>query len=386
MVEYLKTHEAALWNWFSSDRLRAEQNDAARLDLLKCTYRIDRAANEKLYSLADEVSAKLGLAASATFYQSQDVGRLNVSLVYMPGEAHVVLVGPITATLVESELRCVLGHELLHFGLLEGWREYLIASQILSAMTNDVAASPSHIASVRLFSLYTEVYCDRGSYKASGDLAALITALAKIETGVTEVSAESYLRQTEEIFSKGHPVTGGVTHPEMFIRAKAVKLWADQPDQAAKEITQIIEGPLSLEGLDLLGQITVSDLTRRLVAQVLRPNWMQTEAMLAHARLFFEDFRPSAEEDKSLSADIKSEDAKTVDYYCYVLLDFAVADRDLEEAPLAAALLMSDDLGLGDRFRQLAAKELNLRKKQMEALESDAGKIVTAAREAGEAT
>jgi hypothetical protein len=386
MVEYLKTHEAALWDWFSSDRLRTQQNEAARLDLLKCTYRIDRASNDKLYTLADEVCSKLGVAAPVTFYQSQDAGRLNVSLVYMPGETHVVLVGPIATTLTDSELRCVLGHELLHFGLLECWRDYLTASQILSAMTNDVAASPSHVASARLFGLYTEVYCDRGSYLASGDLAATITALAKIETGVTDVSAESYLRQTEEIFSKGHPVTGGITHPEMFIRAKAIQLWTDQPDLVAKEIPRIIEGPLTLEALDLLGQLKMSDLTKRLAAQALKPPWMRTEATMAHARLFFEDFRPAAAEDPSLAADLKSEDAKTVDYYCYLLLDFAVADRDLEEAPLAAALLMSDELGLGERFRQLAAKELNLRKKQMEALEADAGRIVAQAREAGEAS
>lgn len=65
MVEYLKTHEAELWDWFSSDRLRAEQNEAARLDLLKCTCRIDRAASDKLYRLADEVSEKLGSAGTA---------------------------------------------------------------------------------------------------------------------------------------------------------------------------------------------------------------------------------------------------------------------------------------------------------------------------------
>ena len=57
------------------------------------------------------------------------------------------------------------------------------------------------------------------------------------------------------------------------------------------------------------------------------------------------------------------------------------ADRDLEEAPLAAALLLSEDLGLGERFRQLAAKELNLRKKVLAALEADAGKIVAKASE-----
>ena len=82
-----------------------------------------------------------------------------------------------------------------------------------------------------------------------------------------------------------------------------------------------------------------------------------------------------------MAADLRCDDAKTRDYFCYILLDFASADRDLEEAPLAAALLLSDELGLGERFRQLAAKELNLRKKQIQTLETDAGRIVAQAAE-----
>ena len=42
------------------------------------------------------------------------------------------------------------------------------------------------------------------------------------------------------------------------------------------------------------------------------------------------------------------------DYYCYVLLDFITADRDLEEYPLAAALTLTEELGLKDRFSEIA--------------------------------
>ena len=384
MVEHLQTHEAALWEWFSSDRLRGEQNEAARLELLKSTYRIDRAANDKLYSLADEVAVALAVAAPLTFYQSEDIGRLNASLAYLPGEAHLVLTGPIATTLTDLELRCVLAHELLHFALLDNWRQYLVASQILAAMSNDAAATASHLASARLFGLYTEVYCDRGSYMVGRDILATITALAKLETGITDVSAESYLRQTEEIFSQGHPITAGVTHPETFIRTKAVKLWADQPERADQDIAEIIEGPLAPERLDLLGQLKLSALTQRLIGRILQPDWMQTEATTAHARLFFEDLEPTSTDDPSLKADLLVDQPTLTDYYCYLMLDFVVADRDLEEAPLAAALLLSEELGIADRFRQLAAKELKLRKKQMEAIEAEAPRIVAKAREEAE--
>lgn len=381
MIEYLKKEEPALWKWFGSDRLRSEQNEAARLELLKQTYRTERTVNERLYECAETVAAKLGLTGPITFYQSQDSGQMNVSLAYMPGEVHIVLTGPVATILDDRELHGVLGHELLHFFLLDQWQDYLTASQLLAAMSHDPNAHPAHLASARLFQLYTEVYCDRGSYLATNDLEATITALAKIETGVCDIAADGYLRQTEEIFSKGHPVTEGVTHPEAFIRTKAVSLWVEQSDHAEEEITRIIEGPLALKGLDLLGQLKVTDLTKRLIAQILCPLWIRTETIMAHARMFFEGITPAKGEDKSLASDLQTEDTQLKDYFCFILLDFAVVDRDLEDAPLAAALLLAEGLGLGERFRQLAIKELNIRKKNWEILEASAGQIVAKASE-----
>jgi hypothetical protein len=281
----------------------------------------------------------------------------------------------------------VLAHELQHFLLLDKWRDYLVASQLLHAMAGDIQAEPSHACSVRLFHLYGEVHCDRAALLVTGDVGAVVSALIKLETGVMDVSADSYLRQADEIFAKGHPRSEGVTHPESFIRAKAIHLWSEQPDIAADRIRGVIEGPPRLEELDLLGQQRISRLTRRLIGRFLGPPWLRTEPTLAHARLFFDDFNPdeaARDADQKLAEDLKTEDEKLRDYYCYLLLDFAVADRELEEAPLAAALLLAEELSLGDRFRQLAVKELNLRKKQMQSLESEASAIVARAGEQGD--
>ena len=59
------------------------------------------------------------------------------------------------------------------------------------------------------------------------------------------------------------------------------------------------------------------------------------------------------------------------DYYGYILLDFVTADRDLEELPLAAALVLAEKLGLKDRFTEIAKRELRLRKKQLETIDQD---------------
>jgi hypothetical protein len=382
VARYLQTHEAELWAWFSAEKLRAEQSESVRLELLKSTYRLERDAHPALHVGAGEVAAKLGLDAPLTLYQAQGGIGLNASLAYVPGEAHLILHGPVVDRLAPLELRSVLGHEVTHFLLLDRWREYLVASQILAAMTNDEAAEAAHVATARRFGLYTEVYCDRGAYLASGDLASAVAALVKIETGIAEASADSYLRQADEIFEKGQSYTEGVTHPEAFVRARAMKLWAEAPERIGSELGRVIEGPVTLAELDLLGQQSVSALTRRLVAAFLRADWLRTEPLLAHARLFFEDFAPSSAADAALGADLRGGGAKLLDYWCYVLLDFAVADRDLEDAPLAAALLLADELGLGDRFRPIAAKELGLRKKRLEALDAGAAAIVAKAMEA----
>jgi hypothetical protein len=60
-------------------------------------------------------------------------------------------------------------------------------------------------------------------------------------------------------------------------------------------------------------------------------------------------------------------------------LDFVTADRDLEELPLAAALALSEKLGLRDRFAEIAQRELRLRKKQVEKIDEDKERLLKSA-------
>jgi Peptidase family M48 len=115
VADYLQRREAEIWKWCSTDRLRAEQSESVRLDLLKATYRMERETGPALYAAADEVAGRLGLDAPVTLYQSQSNSGLNASLAYVSGEVHVVLRGPVTDRLTPVELRCVLGHELAHY-------------------------------------------------------------------------------------------------------------------------------------------------------------------------------------------------------------------------------------------------------------------------------
>jgi len=108
IVRYLQAQERGLWKWFSSDHVREKNNEAVRLDLLKATYRIERDSCAALYEAVDKAASALNLDVPITCYQSAGGSGLNAALASIPGEAHVVLTGPILTTLTHVELQCVL--------------------------------------------------------------------------------------------------------------------------------------------------------------------------------------------------------------------------------------------------------------------------------------
>lgn len=382
MRDYLQAEEPDVWHWYASNRVRDEQAEAVRFELLKSTYRVERETQPEIYATAEDVARKLGLDIPVTLYQSQNPEGLNASLAYVPGEAHIVLDGPVASILTDAEFRALLGHELSHFLLWRSWDgQYMVTQQILAALTNDPLADTPHFASARLFALYNEVFCDRGALIIAGDPLVVISMLLKVETQLDDVSPESYLRQADEVFGHAGIKNAGLSHPEAFIRARAVKLWADRDAESDRKIEEMLEGRPALGNLDLLAQRKVAGLTRRLIDVLLSRRWMQTELVLAHARLFFEDYVPPEDllDDPSLAEDLRTDDRPMQDYFGYVLLDFVAADHDLEELPLAAALLLAERVGLKDRFAEIAKRELRLRKRQFETIDQEKEKLLAKA-------
>ncbi|WP_068137421.1 M48 family metalloprotease [Roseimaritima ulvae] len=372
--DYLQRQQREVWEWYASNRVQDKQADAVRFELLKSTYRVDRDSQPQLYEQADQVARELGLDVSVTIYQTQNPQGLNASLAYLPNEAHIVFHGAVADTLNHQEIRALLGHELSHLLLWQGWDgEYLIVDQVLSALTCDPNADTPHLESARLFQLYSEIFCDRGALAVVQDAKTVVAMLVKVMTGVADVNAESYLRQAEEILQDPNVRADDYTHPEAYIRASAIQLWADKDPQADDKISRMIEGPLRLQQLDLLSQQRVARLTRQLIDLLLAAPWMRTDAVLAHARLFYHDYDPPSAVvgDGELVEAFADVDDSLRDYACYLLLDFVTSDRDLEEFPLAAALTHSERLGFKPRFTDIARKELRLRKKQIEKIDQD---------------
>lgn len=404
LLQYLKTQETELWKWFSSQKAREESSEAVRLELLKSTYRLDHDSAADVYAIAEQAAGMMGLSASVTLYQAQHATGLNASLAWLPNEAHVVLHGAVRETLQPDELQALLVHELAHHELLtiaDG--DYLVVEHILLAMIVDQSADSPHERTWRSHRLWTELYCDRRAVDVTQKPDACICALVKMETGLKDVSAASYLDQANEILTNGQTVTGseGVTHPEMFMRAKAVQLWDDDPSTADDAIREMIHGPLQIKNLDLMQQQEVQLLTEQFVRTFLQPKWLQTDLMLGHAHRFLDTngvvakasvvkllalpttAEQSGGSDNSLSEQLASAfqkcDAELKKFFCYVLLDFVTCDPELEEFPLAAAFLFSGRVGLLDEFRSLVASELKLGKRALQKAEQDAEKTVRSA-------
>jgi hypothetical protein len=383
--DYLKAEECELWNWFASAKAKADYTENLRLELLKSTYRLDSDGHPELYQGLEAAKARLQLDIPVTLYQAQNSPQLNAALFFIPGQGHIVFSGPVFTLLNAEELKSVIGHELAHYHLWErDAGEFHIADRLIQAVANDPRASASHEQSARRYQLYTEIFADRGSFCVTNDVNPVVAGLVKIQTGLSQVSAASYLKQAEEIFAKRNVATEGLSHPEAFIRARALALWQSQRENAATHIREMIEGAAALDDLDLIGQKRLTAATRRLLESLLQPKWFQTPATLGHAKLFFSDFVPANGGHSGLPAELKLSDPRLHEYLCYVLLDFAKADPELDDMPLAAALELSRQLELDAPFEKLAAKELKMKVRDLRRIKEQAADMLAKAEANGE--
>lgn len=370
LADALETLEPGLFRWFASDTYGKKYEDNVRLELLRFTYRMPRDAHATLYAMSDEVSAAFGLDVPVTLYQAQEEGGLNAGLVFVPSEAHVVLRGPVLSTLSEAEQRALLGHELAHHVLWTAEaRRYRTTDALIEHMTAHVHGAPSHAQSALRWRRWTEIFADRGGLVASDDLHATIGCLVKMTTGLREVDAAAYLAQAEEVVGKDERSSEGITHPETFIRAFALASWHGGKDDAL--LDRLVAGKREIDALDLVQQRELTRGTRRLVDDILAPGFMQTESTLAHARRFFPE--SMKEEPLTLAWDTDS----LAEYVAYVLLDFGMADPDIEEIAMPHVVHLSERLGVASTLARVAKKELRMSAATFAELEREGRKRAT---------
>lgn len=372
-TQYFREQQA-VWQFFADQSHKTEQLQEFKTDLLKNTYKFDPVSHASLFEKVEKAKEKLGLSISVSLYQAQNSDELNASIVYLNEEAHIVFSGAILQLLNDEEQLAIISHELSHIQFyreLNGDLE--VADRIITALNNNSGCTSAQYETARLFKLYTEIYCDRGAWQVTGDHKPIISSLVKIATGLQTVNPDSYVKQAEEIYSAAPGTrTAGITHPENFIRARAIWLWHSNGQESEAVIQEMIEGNTGLEELDLFRQQHISRITRQLVQLLLAPSWMQTPPQLALAA----QYSVSAGSDAmSSSPDIAAKIAPLhptlQEYLGYVLYDFASADRTLEDLPLGHAFYLAGKLGLTDAYTQAVKRERKLTDKKVSALQKN---------------
>ncbi|MBK7884817.1 MAG: M48 family metalloprotease [Chitinophagaceae bacterium] len=368
--DYFKQQEKT-WQFFAADKIKEEQLTQFKTEVLKNTYKFDPVADEAIYQKVDFAREKLGLQPiPVTVYQAQYTDEINASISFLNKEAHIVFSGRIIQLLDSTELLAVIAHELTHIKLYTLLNEELeITDRIITAIANNHNSDAAYYETARIFKLYTEIFCDRGAYTVVENTDAVITSLIKIVTGLEKVNAASYLKQAEEIFINDKTTQSvNITHPENFIRARAIQLWHEQKEAAEETIIKMIEGIFNLDQLDIFKQKDLTDLTRRFLQLFLKPKWFQSTMVMAQAQQYFNNF--SIDEkillDEKIMNIINQSNTSIKDYLAYVLLDFVLIDPALEDIPAGWAFQFAEDIQIKEIYDAVIKKEMKLSDKKLQ--------------------
>jgi hypothetical protein len=365
VCDYLERREPELWQWIAASR---QQHDPElRLHLLKTTYQLSREAHAALHAAVALAAQRLGIAPEVALYQAQHDSQPNVAILIEDQAAHIVFSGPVLELLDAAELQAVVGHELAHYELWQrdGGR-YWIGSRLVERLAAEEAGVGEWHHTALRYQQYMEFYADRGAYQVCQDIAPCIASLVKIQTGLKQVHVDSYLEQAGRILAHEGVVSEAVSHPQSFIRARALALHAAGASDCDATLAQWLDGALAPDTLDILGQVEVAALTRSVVAGLLASPWFNSETVRALARRYWDDFlpgEPPAERHLGVVGQVRLPQPHQLgEYLSFVLLDFACADPALEELPMAAALQLAQQLDIADAFERAVLKETKLKK------------------------
>ena len=349
-----------------SDKFSTADAESSKLDLLKSCYRMRAESHAEVYQVAQEAADRLQIDCPITLYQAQSAGaEPNAALYFFPDELCVVLSGPILELLDEDELRSLFGHEFSHHRLFtENGGEFFAAARLLQWCAEQPDCHEAYVETARRYQLHIELYADRGAALVCDGPNAAISSLIKVSTGLKSVAVTDYVEQAHEILSKDDSGTTGLTHPEVYIRVKALKDGAEEPADYAR----LVRGKLDAGQLDILDQRELATLTHNISQTVGADHSFRSDEHTVLMREFFPSFKWDDVERsaKVLRGPIAAASDLTHTYLAYFLLDLSTADRD-ESYPLLGPMLhFADSIGLHKRFDAVARKELKLKKADTE--------------------
>lgn len=363
IVDYLQTHEPEVWRWTNSRLTHAGQIESLRTALLRDTYRLEQDSHPEVHTCLKLAMERLGILAPATLYQTGGA-EMNAALLFVPGEVHILLEGPIIERLSPDELLAVFGHELAHYLL---WSDsnavILIGDRILQEAAESGASSIRETC--RRYELHTELFADRGGAVAAGGIEPAITGLVKVRTGISTVNAAAYLRQSEEVESLDSSSSKGTSHPETFIRARALDLWWQGAPELDDWIDQRLHGKLSLEKLDLPAQQRLQQLVRGFIAHFLNGTDLASDAVMAQVRLIIPDWgKETIVEPAVFGAENMDDSIRQL--LNALMLDLALADPEQKDEALLRAGQVAQALGSFEALQVNLRRDAGFGKREMD--------------------
>lgn len=333
--------------------------------LLRNTYRLGAESHPGLHEAGRRAAAALGLEVPVEFFQTQ--GAPNASLLHQAGRAVILFEGPLLEMLEPDELTAVCGHELAHrvlWTLDDG--AYLAVDRLLDAAAADARTPAQYLETHRRWVMASELFADRGALVACGDLSTTVRALLKMQTGLSGVDPDAYLRQAGEL----DLTTGsrGTSHPEGVARAWALQHWIAQED-----VEILLTGPLDVDAPDLLDAVLLRELSMDFAAHIAQTEGLRTNAVATYAAGFadppgplgvpggavprFDEPLAIRPVDGAPMPRPRALTAATRQYLCYLLLDLATADPETGDSGLIASMRLARRAGLTP-YDDLADDEL----------------------------
>lgn len=357
---HVEATEPELWAWFSEtvDPTIAETAET-ELDLLKTTYRLDGEVNSVLTADAVLISDMLGIEQQVVLYQELNDSNRNARVLILGDKVHVVFSGDILNLLSPAEQRAVLAHELGHVALLvtDGG-----AYQVLHNLVNRLADSPTAPDAIeetaRRLRLHTEVYADALSSYCC-DLNDLVTAVVKTSAGLRNVDAGAYIRQAEEVLAADAGQAVNQSHPELHIRVACMVANAAGGDRPLNPqlVERLINGSDDLDRIDLLGQVRLQELSRKVLAGASR--CVGVSDALSSFMLNFDTDTKSDRSTETINDGELAEAHPSVRFYAgSLLVDAAfVADAATNDLPILRALSAeASRIGAEAEFDRIFAK------------------------------
>jgi hypothetical protein len=373
VLKYFQQHEKVRWGAFHDPVVASDRESRMQLQLRKSARRLQLVdALPWLYNVVN--SAQLGSPVAC--YLAATEQQLQVAAVPLLDQPRLIFTGPVLEMLTQEEVLALVAGELarLQFWQQQGG-EYLSARQLLGELVEEKQVPRSHELTFHRFQLCTDLLADQSALRSSGNAETVVSAMIKcrpLPASIGEsLDAASLLEQAQSLWATADPQAMSASQRGMLLRIATLQQSVEGAGFEIAELESKVTASQNVNELDLLQQVELMNLTRQLICCMVEPAWMQTPAILSYARSYFPDLR---DDELVTSSDLQLEQLATrvqqypesmQDYFCFILLDFVSADRDLKEAPLALALRWTEHLGVTERFREITQRELRLRKMQI---------------------